>query len=391
MTNDETSTNVQRTKQRTKPGAHDSDFAIPSPLGIRHSSFAVSLIDTNEQLSKLLQQVAPHQRLAVDTEADSLHCYREKLCLLQISSPESDYIIDPLADLDLAPLTLALMTKEIVLHGADFDLRLLRRSLKFVASRIFDTVIAARLLGIRQFSLAALVERYFGVKLPKGSQRANWARRPLPRRMAEYAVNDTHYLLSLAEKLEVELEQRGRMEWFRQSCQRAIQQAAISRTRDPDEVWRIRGAGALRGKAAAMLRALWRWREQEAEAADRPAFHILRNEELLRAAESFAAGRTPDYRHFSARRRRAFRAAAERALELPESEWPVPPVRTGTRPSSDTLRRSEELRARRDRAAHELEVEANVLAPRATLEAIATEETRAETLLLPWQRILLGV
>src|SRR5206468_6657076 len=116
-----------------------------------------------------------------------------------------------------------------VLHGADFDLRLLRRSLNFTARRIFDTVIAARLLGIREFSLAALVERYFAVKLTKGSQKANWGRRPLSQKMFEYAINDTHYLLTLADRLKAQLQQLDRLDWFRQSCERAIEQAAISR------------------------------------------------------------------------------------------------------------------------------------------------------------------
>ena len=108
-----------------------------------------------------------------------------------------------------------------MLQGADFDLRLMRRSMDFIASRVFDTVVAARLLGIRAFSLAALVERYFGVTLAKGSQKANWAQRPLPQQMAEYAMNDTRYLLPLAEKLEAELRGADRLEWFRQSCERA--------------------------------------------------------------------------------------------------------------------------------------------------------------------------
>src|SRR5207237_2505611 len=135
----------------------------------------------------------------------------------------------------------ALSDKEIVLHGADFDLRLLRRSLNFTARRVFDTVIAARLLGLREFSLAALVERYFEVKLTKGSQKANWGRRPLPKRMLEYAVNDTHYLLSLADRLGAQLQQLDRLDWLRQSCERAIEQAAISRVRDEDQIWRIPG------------------------------------------------------------------------------------------------------------------------------------------------------
>src|SRR6266487_4979031 len=283
----------------------------------------IEVIASISQLAELLPQIENVDRVAVDTEADSLHCYREKLCLLQVSLPGRDYVVDPLAGVDLAPLCAALERKEIVLHGADFDLRLLRRGLNFMPQRIFDTVIGARLLGIREFSLAALVKRYFDVELGKGSQKANWARRPLSARMLEYAMNDTHYLLPLADCLESELRERDRLDWLRQSCQRAIEQAAIERVRDEDELWRIRGCGSLRGREAAVLRALWQWREKEAEAADRPPFHILQNHQLLNAATSFASGSMPDYKHFSSRRRQAFRQAAQAAMQLPESEWPV--------------------------------------------------------------------
>ncbi len=207
--------------------------------------------------------------------------------------------------------------------------------------------------------------------------------------MVEYAINDTRYLLPLADKLEVELDQHRRLDWFRQSCARAIEQAAVERMRGEDEVWRIRGAGALRGKAGAVLRALWKWREKEAEAADRPAFHILQNHELLRSAEKFTAGAVPDYRHFSERRRRSFRQAAEHASQLPQKDWPVWQRRSGNRPSTDAIRRMEELRERRDRAAHDLKLEAAFVAPRGTLEAIASDSALTETLLAPWQRELL--
>ena len=289
------------------------------------------MIATDSQLAELLPHLESVDRIAVDTEADSLHCYYEKLCLVQLSFAGNDYLIDPLAQLDLAPLSAALAEKEIVLQGADFDLRLLRRSINFIATRIFDTVIAARLLGIRAFSLAALVEQYFGVSLTKGSQKANWAKRPLPKHMAEYAMNDTRYLLPLAEKLEAQLRERGRLEWFRQSCQRALEQTAVQRVRDEDETWRITGAGTLDGRTSAVLRELWQWRDKEAQAADRPPFHILQNHLLLRAAQDFAAGQIPDFRHFSTRRREGFRAAAEKALQLPESEWPVRLRRHGKR------------------------------------------------------------
>jgi ribonuclease D len=394
MTNDEGSPNDQMAERPAAASRH-SDFVIPSGVVIRHSSLSSGLIATSAQLTELLEKIEPVDRVAIDTEADSLHCYREKLCLLQVSLPvrdrTRDHIVDPLAELDLTPLCAVLAQKEIVLHGADYDLRLLRRNMNFVPRKIFDTMIAARLLGIREFSLAALVERFFGVELAKGSQKANWARRPLPARMIEYAINDTHYLLPLADRLESQLREQDRLDWFRQSCARAIELAAVERARDVDETWRIRGSGALRGRAAAVLRALWQWREKEAEAADRPPFHILQNHELLRAAESFAVGNVPDYRYFSPRRRRAFRDAAQSSLQLPDNEWPVSRRRLGTRPSAEVVRRSEELRGRRDRAARELELEPAFVAPRATLEAIAADEARATTLLVPWQQQLLGI
>src|SRR5213080_2496083 len=281
------------------------------------------VIASEQQLADLIPQIQAADRVALDTEADSLHSYREKLCLLQINVPavagivdagpdsgsasanrdhrsrlqSFDFIVDPLAGIDLEPLRRALEPKEIVLHGADYDLRMLRRGLNFVAHEIFDTTIAARLLGIREFSLGALVKRYFGVELHKHSQKANWAKRPLPARMGEYAVNDVRYLLALAAKLEEELERVHRRGWFRQSCRRAVELAAAERERIQDDLWRIGGAGALDPHAGAVLRALWQWREAEAEMADRPPFHILQNRELLKAAESFTSGHVPDYRH----------------------------------------------------------------------------------------------
>jgi ribonuclease D len=373
------------------------------------------VITDGARLASLVEQIESSERVALDTEADSLHSYREKLCLLQISVPASaaaagiadtglhvstnhktaqdvcDYVIDPLADVDLQPVRCALESREIVLHGADYDLRMLRRGLNLVASRIFDTLIASRLLGVREFSLAALVKRYFGLVLLKGSQKANWAQRPLPPRMTEYAINDVHYLLRLAGRLEEELDRCGRLDWFRQSCQRAVEQAAVARVRNQDELWRIRGSGSLDKRSAAVLRVLWQWREKEAEMADRPPFHILQNDDLLKAAVKFTSGRVPDYKHFSHRRRQAFREAAQSALQTPESKWPVSRRRFGTRPSAETVRRAEELRRQRDKSAEDCGLEPSFIAPRSTLEAIAADRTRAGVLLVPWQCELLGI
>ena len=396
-----------------------------------------NIIASNAKLPELLKKIDVADRVALDTEADSLHSYKEKLCLIQISVPSAvtlsnaeqsrgtgltaplpdgkpdlpacgryvaastslgttvqsvcDFIVDPLENLDFEPLRHALELKEIVLHGADYDLRMLRRGLNFTAARIFDTVIAARLLGIREFSLAALVKRFFGVELHKHSQKADWAMRPLPPRMIKYALNDVHYLLPLTAKLEAELDRLHRREWFRQSCERAIEVASTSRERSQDELWRISGAGALEPRTGAVLRALWQWREKEAEMADRPPFHILQNHELLKAAESFTSGRVPDYKHFSARRRETFCEVARSALQLPQSEWPVMRHRSAIRPTADIVRRAEQLRARRDKSAGQLELEPPFVASRGTLEAIATDPEQATRLLVPWQRELIGI
>ncbi len=382
------------------------------------------VIASEQQLADLIRQIQAADRVALDTEADSLHSYREKLCLVQISAPSAvilsnvegsrgtasnvalpgsspslgmtvqsvcDFIVDPLSDLDLEPLRQALEPREIVLHAADYDLRMLRRGLNFTASRLFDTVIAVRLLGIREFSLGALVKRFFGVELHKHSQKANWALRPLPPRMLKYAVDDVHYLLPLAAKLEEELERVHRRDWFQQSCGRAIELAAAERERIQDELWRIAGAGALDPHTGAILRALWRWRETEAELADRPPFHILQNHELLKAAESFTSGHVPDYKHFSARRRQTFREAAKIALQSPQSEWPVMRRRSGSRPTEEMRRRADQLRERRDKAAAQLGLEPSFIASRGALEAIAADSARATALLVPWQRELIGM
>jgi len=349
------------------------------------------VIASDSQLAEILPRLRRVDRVAVDTEADSLHCYFEKLCLIQLTFDDEDLLVDPLAPFDLQPLCTALAEREIVLQGMDFDLRLLRRSFSLPVREVFDTVIAARMLGLPEFSLAALVQRYFEVTLAKGSQKANWARRPLPPAMKAYARNDTHYLLPLAAKMEEQMRALGRMEWFRQSCQRALEQTFLSRERDPDGAWRITGSGTLSPQTSAVLRAIWQWRDREAQQADRPAFHILQNSAMIEAANQFIAGGTPDFRHLSERRRRGFLAAAREALELPESAWPQRPARLNRVRTPGFDKKVEALRRRRDQHAKELAIDPAFIAPRNALEGIAVDPGRSETLLVQWQRDLLGL
>ena len=216
----------------------------------------------------------------------------------------------------------ALSRTEIVLHGADFDLRMLYRLGLDAPGKLFDTVIAARLTGVAKFGYSALVAEHFGITLPKGSQKANWARRPLAPKIAQYARNDTHFLLPLAERLERRLEELGRLAWLEQSCRQAVAAARVVRERDPQTEWRVRGSHTLGPRASAVLRALWHWREDEARTVDRPPFHIWSNEDLVDAARRLDRGEVVPSRGMGSDRRTRFERAADEALRLDRSEWP---------------------------------------------------------------------
>ena len=274
--------------------------------------------------------------------------------------------------------------------GADFDLRMLYRLGLGAPARIFDTMIAARLTGAAKYGYAALVAEHFGVVLPKGQQKANWGRRPLAPVLAEYARNDTHFLLPLSERLERRLAELGRLTWLEQSCQRAVAAARIVRERDPHTEWRVKGSHTLGPRASAVLRGLWQWRESEARTIDRPPFHVMSNEDLVNAARRVDQGESVSPRGVRRDRRARFARAAEEALTLDPGEWPHrAPVRTRTRLTRDQDRHVAALRQQRDQAAKTLAIDADLIAPRAALERIATEGDDGLDALLPWQQSLL--
>ena len=349
-----------------------------------------AVIETSSALAEIAARIGRNDRVGIDTEADSLHCYREKVCLVQVGLPAADELVDPLAGLDLSPLLDALSGVEIVMHGADFDLRMLYRLGLAAPPRVFDTVIAARLTGAARYGYAALVAEHFGVTLPKGLQTANWARRPLGAKLDRYARNDTHYLLPLAERFERRLAELGRLAWLEQSCRRAAAAARVVRERDPQTEWRVRGSHALGPRASAVLRALWHWRENEARTVDCPPFHILSNESLVDAARRFDRAEEVALRGMPSDRRARFARAADDALQLDESEWPArAPVKRRTRLTKDQDRCVAALKQRRDRAAAELAIDAELIAPRAALERVAIEGGAGLDALLPWQQDLL--
>lgn len=352
------------------------------------------MVDTEEKLAAYIPVLRSAPWVAVDTEADSLHAYPEKVCLIQISTVDGDRIIDPLAKINLGPLLDAISGHELIMHGADYDLRLLRKHHEFVPGAIFDTMLAARLIGIRQFGLGDLVRAYLGVTLEKGPQKANWAIRPLSERMENYARNDTRYLRPLADKLRVELERLGRLEWHQESCAQLIADCSHQPPENPD-LWRVKGSNKLTRPAMAILRELWKWREREAVAANKPPFFVLSHDLLLQLAQVAADQQNDDVdpllpRHISDRRRGGIRKAIQQGLAVPPQHHPSPVRSVTRRPSEAELRRFAELQARRDKRAAELGIDPTLVAPRAMLSEVAHSWEKGSSLLMRWQRQLLS-
>jgi ribonuclease D len=355
-------------------------------------SYTGSVIDTNEKLAAFLPALHAAQWVAVDTEADSLHAYPEKVCLVQISTAAGDRLVDPLAKVDFARFLGELTRHTLLMHGADYDLRLLWKHHRFTPKSVFDTMLAARLLGHRQFSLSALAAHYLQVTLDKGMQKADWARRPLTERMEAYARNDTRYLKPLADALRAELGQKHRLAWHEEFCARQTADCANDGEPDGNIVWRMKGSHLLNRPALAVLREVWHWREREAVATNHPPFFVLAHETLTRLA--VAATDSQDYtpllpRRFSDRRREGLRKAIDRALELPAGQHPEPLRFASHRLTEAERRRLGELERRRDARATELGLDAALIAPRATLLDLARNWDKHAPDLMNWQRELL--
>lgn len=349
------------------------------------------MIDTDQKLATFLPALQKAEWIALDTEADSLHAYPEKLCLIQVSIERRDELIDPLApSIDLKPLLQELHDHELILHGADYDLRLMRKNLNFVPTAIFDTMLASRLLGCREFGLNNLVSKYLGVHLEKGPQKANWAQRPLTPRMESYARNDTHYLRGLTDILRKELEEKGRLAWHQEMCKSLIEDCAQIRPSDPEVVWRVKGSHRLDPRGLGVLREIWRWRENEAVSRNKPPYFIMPPETMVDLAEAaVSANSVTDIlpRHLSNHRREGVMKAIQAGLE---SKTP-PQVRRSVpyRQSEAEKRRMLELERRRDQRADTLGIDPTLIASRAMLVMLAKDWDAHQQELMNWQRELL--
>jgi ribonuclease D len=236
------------------------------------------------------------------------------------------------------------------------------------------------------------VEKYLGVKLEKGPQKANWALRPLTERMEKYARNDTHYLKTLADKLRTALEEKGRLGWHQEFCSRLIVQCTQPEPVDMDAVWRIKGSHLLGRSGLAMLRELWRWRETEAIAANRPPFFVLSHEALVDVAAAAATQRPIEPflpRSISERRRNGVAKAIEEGRSVPADKWPKIVERKSHRPTDAERKRFMDLQTRRDAQAKALGIDPTLIASRGTLSDLARNWEKYSAELMNWQRELL--
>ena len=355
-------------------------------------------------VEKLIQRITAAERIAVDTEADSLHNYFEKVCLIQLSLTDEHYLVDPLAGLDLAGFLQALAEKPLILHGADYDLRMMRASLGFRPRReVFDTMIGAQLLGIEQIGLAALIERFFDIKIGKEGQKSDWSRRPLSEKQLRYAVNDTRFLERLAQCLDEQLSEQRRTDWHVESCGAMVLATGREHGRDPEEAWRIKGSGRMSRRQLAYLRELWRWRDEHARRANVPSFKILVNDQMLELAlwaeahSGVPLNQGPKLpQNIDGARLRTVEEAIARAASLPQSSFPeIKRQLRGEPLPGDCQERIKLLRDECARIAKELAIAPSTLAPRAALESIArkrprtAEDIMASAGLLRWQAELI--
>ncbi len=336
-------------------------------------------VDAPEQVADLCRRARRAGRVAVDTEADSFHSYFHKLCLVQLSFDDVHALLDPLAlgSEGLAPMSelLAANDTTVLMHGADYDVRVLDRDLGARIRGLRDTQLAAQLLGEPQTGLAALLAKELGVEVDKKYQRADWGRRPLGPELRAYAAGDTAHLEELPARLEARLDELGRVAWWLEEC-RALEQVRYEAPEpNPLAFERVKGARKLKGAARDRMAALFAWRDAAAAAEDRPPFHILSNEGMLTLAteppeRADELGRVRGVPRSLARRRAAeIMAALEHPAPAPERQHrPRTPV-DRTREN-----RVKELRSVRDRVAAELGIDPGVLAPRAALERVVDGE-----------------
>ena len=335
-------------------------------------------LDGKDAVDRFIASIANTRAIALDTEGASFHRFIDRIYLLQLSTREASAILDPLTigvPVGLGAL-LESRNVEVVFHDADYDLRLLHQDYGWRVTNIFDTRVAAQLLGLRAFGLAALLDRYFGIKLDKKHQRADWSMRPLTTGMLEYAAQDTEFLLDLRDRLGNELEKLGRASWAAEEFAR-LEGTRWDSENDRDAFLRMKGARDLTRRQLAILRELVAWRDTVAESLDRATFRVISNETLLEIARVAPVARAQVGgvkgmpRGILETRAADILDSVARGVAVPDSDLPRFPrsQRWERDPDFDDV--VARLKTVRDAAASRLDLDPGVLCSRERLEAVA--------------------
>jgi ribonuclease D len=348
-------------------------------------------------MDSLAQRINKEPLLACDLEADSLHHYQERVCLIQLSTPRESVLIDPLAVTDLASLAPVLADPLVrkIFHGADYDMRSLHRDFGIEVCNLFDTMVACQFLGEKEVGLAAVLKKRFGVELDKKYQKADWSKRPLAPEMIEYAMEDTSLLIELYRQLKTELRAKGRLSWVEEECELLSRVRTVSRGDEPFFL-RFKGAAGMEGRSLAILEELLRFRDEKAKQRDVPAFKILGNETLRELAEkkprkaSELAGVTGLTPKLAERYGEGILEAVAKGLLLPADRlpsFPRLPRRFRERIQEERLQALKKWRENRAKA---VGIDAGILANNTLLEALSDTDDGTLVPMKRWQRELFG-
>lgn len=335
-------------------------------------------VDSIPSMESMAGDLSAYERVAVDTESNSLHAYRERVCLIQFSTVAHDYLVDPLSLPGLAPVGTVLSDARIekVFHAAEYDLICLRRDFDFRVKTLFDTAHAARVLGYAAAGLDSLLAGKFGIEIDKRQQKADWGRRPLTPEQIHYARLDTHYLLQLREVLGAELVETGRLDLALEDFRR-MEDVAVPRVRTEDDALRRLGARLqLSARELTVLGELLAWREDEAAKLDRPVYKVVNDEVLVAIARSVPAD--ADSLPILGLSPRQVSIWGEAILGAVGRGMVLPPVQLKpASPRDDAMiARVEKLKQWRKAAAKEMGVESDIALPRSMLLGVAARAPR---------------
>jgi ribonuclease D len=363
-------------------------------------------VDNDKTLQTAIEHIKLAKRVAVDIEADSLHNYNEKVCLIQITANGENFVIDPFARMDLQKLLDLLKEKPLIFHGGDYDLRMLYHTYHFKPeATVFDTKVAAEFMGFQQLGLATLIRQLYDIKLDKAHQTSDWSKRPLTAKQLEYASLDTHFLEEIAEHFEDKLKKNKRFECYIETCEKIALSAIENHdNHDDSDPWRIKGYSNLHPGQLRYLKEVWQWREETAQKRDIPPFRVMRNEVMLLISKWAFHNPFRSVKRFRNLPKKlteqeidSLREAIRKGKDVPREQWPSQYRKiTRTRRSPCNKAIAAELKDKLEKMAKKMGLCTSTLITSRCIDSISRckpsneQEIRENTNMLEWQISLLS-